>query len=190
VPGVRTGSDMVYAGAGSDLVWGDSLALISTTIIRGAGVTTSDWNYSRDDAEDAIERFATLTDSADYWLALQGKDCRNEDDIFGADGDDILFGQAGDDKVKGENGNDWVIGGDGQDYVDGGYGSDKVSSGNDNSSSLRSAVAARLVNWKDSFKSFGLAYNPFGGLNLGKGKSNDGSFDFLTFDTRDSRNDW
>jgi Ca2+-binding RTX toxin-like protein len=192
VPGVRTGSDTIYGGAGNDLVWGDSMALITTTVTRGVGVTTSDWNYSHDDAEDAIERFATLTDSADYWLALQGGGhcaVSDADEIYGGDGDDILFGQAGDDKLRGESGNDWLVGGDGQDNIDGGYGSDRTSSGNDSSSTLRGAVAARLISWKESFKSFGLPYNPFGGLNLGKGKPSDGSFDFLTFDTRASRND-
>jgi len=189
VPGAKVGADVIIGGKGDDLVWGDSLAIVTTTVTRGAGVGYKDFDYAEDDAEDAIERFAVLTDSADYWLALKDDDCRNADDISGGEGDDILFGQAGDDKLRGENGNDWVIGGDGQDYVDGGPGSDKTSSGNDNSSSLRGAVALRLISWKESFKSFGLPYMPFGGLNLGKGPSQNGSFDFLTFDTRSSHDD-
>jgi hypothetical protein len=82
-----------------------------------------------------------------------------------------------------------MIGGDGQDNLDGGYGSDKTSSGNESSSSLRGAVAARLVSWKESFKSFGLPYNPFGGLNLGNGHSSERSFDFLTLDISATRDD-
>lgn len=74
------------------------------------------------------------------------------------------------------------MGGNGKDSIDGGPGKDKESSGNSNSSSLRAAVAARLVNWKETFKGFGLPYNPFGGLHLRNGSSH-GSFDFLTFDS-------
>jgi Ca2+-binding RTX toxin-like protein len=194
VRGLKVNADVISGGAGNDLIWGDSLALISTTVTRGAGVSSKDFAYSEDDAEDGVERFAVLTDSADYWLALQGGghgrcDFTNADDISGGDGDDILFGQAGDDKLRGDGGDDWLIGGDGDDCLDGGTGKNKKSSGNENSSSLRSAVAARLITWQDTFKNFGLPYNPFGGLNLGKGPCNNGDFDFLTLDTRGSRRD-
>src|SRR6185436_19932751 len=131
----------------------------------------------------------SLTDTADFWLTLQdGGHCDNDygDTINGGDGDDILFGQAGSDKLKGENGNDWLIGGEGShDYLDGGSGSDKTSSGNDNSSTLRSTVSSRLVNWKDSFKNYGVPFSPFGGLKAtkyGGGCSDRDSFDFLTLD--------
>jgi Ca2+-binding RTX toxin-like protein len=187
VHGLRVNADTISAGAGNDVVWGDSLALVSTTLTRGAGVSYKDFDHAKDHAEDAIERFATLTDSADYWFALQKE--AGGDDISGGAGDDILFGQAGDDKVRGESGNDWVIGGDGHDHVDGGTGSDNTISGNESSSSLRAALAARLINWKDAFKGFGLPYLPFDGLNLGKGSGQNGSFDFLTFDKRPGRDD-
>jgi Ca2+-binding RTX toxin-like protein len=189
IAGVKVGADVLTGGAGNDLIWGDSVALVSTSVVRGAGVSSKDFDRVEDSAEDAIERFAALTDSADYWLALQGGghcDYGSADDIWGGDGDDILFGQAGDDKVRGESGNDWVIGGDGSDYVDGGPGSDKTSSGNENSSSLRSALAARLVTWQETFTGFGLAYNPFAGLHLGKQQD---SFQFLTFNKHPSHDD-
>jgi Ca2+-binding RTX toxin-like protein len=200
LPGLKVGADVIFGDKGDDLVWGDNLAIVSTNVIRGAGVSYKDFDYSENDAEDGIERFAVLTDSADYWLALQGHHHHgddndgwcldNSDDIAGGEGNDILFGQAGNDKLRGEAGDDWLIGGDGQDSVDGGTGKNKTSSGNDNSSSLRSAVAARLmINWKDAFKGFGLPYSPFGGLNLGNGPCNNDSFDFLTLERRVTRND-
>jgi len=184
---VSSSADVINGGAGNDLVWGDSLALVSTTVTRGPGISSSSYYRAEDDAEDALCGLVMLTDSADYWLALQdGGHCGNDyaDTISGGDGDDILFGQAGNDKVKGENGNDWVIGGDGNDYVDGGSGSDKTSSGNDNSSSLRSSIASRLINWKDSFKNFGVPFSPFGGLKPTKyqGNGDPDSFDFLEID--------
>ena len=60
----------------------------------------------------------------------------------------------------------------------------RTSSGNDNSSSLRSGVASRLVNWKDSFKNFGVPFTPFGGMKPVKydGHGQPGSFDFLEVD--------
>jgi len=76
------------------------------------------------------------------------------------------------------------VGGDGSDSIDPGTGSNHVSSGNDNSTGLRTAVAGSFVNWKDSFKNFGVPFTPFGGLKPVKysGNSQPGSFDFLEID--------
>jgi Ca2+-binding RTX toxin-like protein len=184
---VSSSADVINGGAGNDLAWGDSLALVSTTVTRGAGISNSNYSRAASDAEDALCGLVMLTDSADYWLALQdGGHCGNDyaDTISGGDGDDILFGQAGEDRIKGDNGADWLIGGDGSDSLDGGAGSDKESSGNESSSSLRSSVASRLINWKDSFKNFGVPFTPFGGLKPTKyqGNGDPDSFDFLQID--------
>jgi Ca2+-binding RTX toxin-like protein len=185
---VTSSADLITGGSGNDLAWGDSLAVQSTTITRGAGIPNSSYYDAADDAEDALCSLVTITDSADYWLALQdGGHCDNDygDTINGGDGDDILFGQAGDDKLRGEAGSDWLVGGAGyNDCLDGGAGSDHTSNGNDSSSSLRSAVNSRLVNWKDSFKNYGVPFSPFGGLKTTKygGCSDRDSFDFLTLD--------
>jgi len=40
-------------------------------------------------------------------------------------------------------------------------------------------VTARLINWTNSFKNFGLPYSPFGGLTPDNGKPKPTSFDFL-----------
>jgi len=179
IAGLKVGADTIDAGRGDDLVWGDSLALAGTTVARGAGVTDADWKDSSGDAGDAIERFAVLTDSADYWLALRVLD--NGDDIAGGDGNDIPYGQAGNDRIRGEAGDDYLIGGDGDnDSLDGGLGTNKKTDGNDNSSTLRAAVAARLINWKDTFKNFGVPFAPFGGKTPETGnRAKPSSFDFL-----------
>jgi Ca2+-binding RTX toxin-like protein len=184
---VSSSQDIINGGAGNDVVWGDSLALVTSTVTRGAGISSSTWSRAEDDAEDALGGLVCLTDSADYWLALQdGGHCENDyaDTISGGDGDDILFGQAGNDRLKGDGGNDWLIGGDGSDSLDGGYGSDKETSGNESSSSLRSSIASKLINWKDSFKNFGVPFSPFGGLKPTKyqGNGDPDSFDFLEID--------
>jgi Ca2+-binding RTX toxin-like protein len=187
VPSVRIASDTISGGAGDDVVWGDSLAVVETSVKRGTGVGYKDFDGVDDDADDAIEVFATLTDSADYWLALQDHhhddDQWNADVISGGDGHDILFGQVGEDRLRGDAGDDWLVGGDGKDDLEGGLGKDKETSGSENSSSLRSAVKARLVNWADKFSSFGLPFKPFGGLELDRhGKPKPSSFDFLEID--------
>jgi len=193
IAGLKVGADVINAGKGDDLVYGDSLAIVRSTVVRGTGVSYRDFDAVEDYAEEAIESFTALTDTADYWLALQGRHHHdnddddgwcldNGDDIAGGDGNDILFGQAGNDRLKGEAGDDWLIGGDGQDSLDGGTGKNKTSNGNENSSSLRAAVAARLVNWKDTFKNFGVPFAPFDSTLQKCGKPKPSSFDFLDID--------
>jgi Ca2+-binding RTX toxin-like protein len=195
VAGLKIGADVIDGGSDDDLVYGDSLAIVTATVTRGAGVTSKDFYAVDGDAEDAIERFAVLTDGAEYWLAQQGHHHHddwdddpwgfdNGDDIAGGAGNDILFGQAGNDNVRGEAGDDWVIGGSGNDTADGGPGWDNVRAGSDESKALRSAVASRMIDWQDSFKYYGLPFAPFGCLAPGKGvtQSNIASFDFLSID--------
>ena len=45
-------------------------------------------------------------------------------------------------------------------------------------------IASRLVNWKDTFKNFGVPFAPFGGLKPTKynGNGDPDSFDFLEID--------
>jgi Ca2+-binding RTX toxin-like protein len=195
---IKVGADTISGGSGADLIWGDNLALVSTTIKRGAGIGNSDYGRAKDRAEDGLKRLAELTDSATAWLVQQGgkhhhhdghwqhdgKHVRfdNGDDISGGDGDDIVFGQAGNDTLRGDAGNDWLVGGDGKDTLTGGTGKDKLKNGSDESKDLQNAVASRMINWEDSFKRYGVPFAPFGGLTLAKGHghSNFASFDFLS----------
>lgn len=197
-PSVKVGADTISGGDGDDLIWGDSLALVQTTVTRGAGVDYKDFKRAEDGVEDGLEAIVELTDAATYWLAPlhlhhphhhhhhgHGEHVHfdNGDDISGGEGDDILFGQDGDDTLRGDAGDDWLIGGGGKDKLDGGKGKDETKSGSDYSSKLQKAVAERMVDWEDSFRSYGLAYAPFAGLTLAKGgQSNFVSFDFLSYD--------
>jgi Ca2+-binding RTX toxin-like protein len=197
---LKMGSDTIEGGAGNDLVYGDSLAVLDFSVTRGAGISNSDWNKVSDNAEHGASQIAILTDSADYWGHLNGgrdEDYHDDwdhgwaycatkfdhgDDIKGGDGDDILFGQAGDDKLQGENGDDWLVGGSGNDALNGGLGRRNDYSGENNSSTLRYLVGARLVNWDGSYGGYGLPYQPFGQTGvLKKGVSSHmDDFSFLT----------
>jgi Ca2+-binding RTX toxin-like protein len=201
---IKVGADTISGGNGADLIWGDKLALIGSTVTRGAGLGWKDFDRAKDEVEDGLEAIVELADSATYWLASQhhhlphhhhndddhrhhhGEPVRFDsgDDISGGEGDDILFGQGGNDTLRGDAGSDWLVGGDGKDSLDGGPGKDKLKSGSDSSSGLREAVASRTVDWDDSFKHYGLTYAPFGGLTLAKGggQSNLASFAFLSYD--------
>ena len=202
-PDVKFDADRIFGGNGDDTVWGDSVAVVQSKVIRGVGVSSKDFDKVDGDAKDAIEMFAALTDRADYWLALEGGHHHhhhgghghhggehahfdNGDQISGGDGNDIIFGQGGNDTLCGDAGDDWLVGGDGDDKLIGGTGKkDKLNYGNDDSSSLKSAVASRMnINWSDSFKNYGLPFAPFGGLTLGKGHggSNFANFDFFSCD--------
>jgi Ca2+-binding RTX toxin-like protein len=204
--GIKVGADVIWGGSGKDLIWGDNLALITSTVTRGAGLSWSYFDKARDEAEDGLEACVELTDSATYWLAQQGGGHHHHDDgqwhhdepaefdngdvISGGDGDDIVFGQGGDDTLRGDAGNDWLVGGDGSDKLDGGPGWDKTTSGNESSSALRSSVAARMIDWDDSFRGYGLAYAPFGGFALASGgQPNLASFEFLFYDRPGHRDD-
>jgi len=52
---VSIGNDVIIGGAGDDLVWGDSLALVSSTITRGAGISNRDYSRAKDAARDALD---------------------------------------------------------------------------------------------------------------------------------------
>jgi Ca2+-binding RTX toxin-like protein len=187
--GIKVGADIISGDSGNDLIWGDSVAVVSSAVVRGAEVGWREYDEARDDAKDGVDAFVALTDSALDWLAPQGRGhdhCDvpafdNGDDISGGDGDDIAFGEGGNDTLRGNAGNDWLVGGEGKDLLDGGPGWDKSTSGNESSSALRKAVAERMINWDDPFGTYGLERAPFGGLTLGKGHAqpNIASFEFL-----------
>ena len=186
---VKIGGDTILGGAGDDLIWGDNLALVSSTLTRGSGLGSKDFARAEDEAEDALEAIVQLTDQHDHhhhhdghWH--HGAHFDNGDDISGGEGDDILFGQDGDDKLRGDAGNDWLVGGDGKDCLDGGSGKDRLESGNDGSSDLQRAIGKRMIDWTGSFSTYGLTYAPFGGLTLAKGGGhpNFASFQLLSYE--------
>ena len=169
----KSGADVISGGAGDDLIFGDSLARISSAVTRGAGLGWHDFHKASDEAKDALEAIVALDDR----YRDDGAACASSDDISGGAGNDILFGQAGNDTLRGDAGNDRLVGGDGKDKLDGGPGWDHTTSGNENSSSLRKAVAARMVDWEGSFPQFV-------GLTLATGgwQPNLSNFAFLSYD--------
>jgi len=182
---------IILAMAFGYVIFGDSVALVTSTVSRGEGLGWKDFRKAQGDAEDALEAIISLTD----WLAPRGGEHHrhqhhgkhahfdNGDHISGGEGDDILFGQDGNDTLRGDAGSDWLIGGNGKDRLDGGPGRDKSTSGNENSSSLRSKVGARMIDWSNAFGNHGLTQPPFAGLTLAKGgQSNFVSFAFLSYD--------
>jgi Ca2+-binding RTX toxin-like protein len=148
---VRVGADRIDGGMGDDLVFGDGLGSITSTLQRASGIPHADYAYARSDALKALERLATLADTA-----------ASGDNLDGAQGNDILFGQDGDDVMSGGDGDDWLIGGADQDVLDGGAGDDELKSGHHNSRALREAVAAVQINWEGAFSRFGQPFLPFG----------------------------
>ncbi len=189
---VKSGADTISGGAGADLIWGDNLALVSSTLTRGSGLGWKDFERAEDEVEDGLRAIVDLTDPHHHhdhdhhhhghWHHDAHFD--NGDDISGGEGDDILFGQDGDDKLRGDAGNDWLVGGDGNDWLDGGSGKDRQDSGSDGSSDLQRAIGARMIDWNGSFGTYGLTYAPFGGLTLAKGggHSNLASFQLLSYE--------
>jgi len=144
-----TGNDSVDAGAGNDVVFGDSAAWVAAQLSVDPAISKCAFSRLRSVAYDALD------DLAEMWLGQQGgsggwfrfgdcdgslylsrggssgcgKSLSGNDRIHGGDGDDLLLGQGGDDSLWGDAGNDWLFGGDGHDSLDGGPGCDRVDHG-------------------------------------------------------------
>jgi Ca2+-binding RTX toxin-like protein len=173
------GNDTLDGGAGNDLMFGDSVALVAPAMAVAPGVSGRDFCTVRHEIEDVLEDlieigqhqyighgwFPPYDDHHDF-----GDDCHGmaggNDSMTGGDGDDILFGQGGDDTLRGGAGNDWLIGGDGKDTLDKGTGKDKISNGDDYSKDLWEKVQTRLIDWTGKFEGWQIPGN--GGRNYTK----------------------
>jgi len=206
---IEADADTIYGGAGDDLVWGDSIALITETIDRAPGISNFDFARASHEVAEGLDRLAALTDETDAWFEFAGRnhdhthdsltwvrtsdrdwerahhhDRDDGDFISGGDGNDILFGQDGVDVIHGDAGNDWLIGGGGNwyDSLDGGPGYDRVYQGDNNSKSLRDAVSAAMPAWSGAFATLGLSIVPFSGnTTTTSGHPSLADFDYLTF---------
>ena len=179
---LMSGADEIDGGAGDDLVFGDSYALLTTAIVQGEGVDSCAYDLARLDVNRGLDQLASVKDPIDLWIDFDYKDqhrsffdsawnhhrhqvqnhVQNMDNISGNDGNDILFGEDGEDVVSGGIGDDWLIGGADKDVLSGDAGDDTVRNGEDSSSQLQAAVAARQIDWEDSFSGFGQPFVPFG----------------------------
>ncbi len=175
-------ADSIDGGAGDDIVWGDSLALLTTEIVRtdSESEALSEFKYK---PKQGLEQLAQPVDAAELWLDYKGghqhhpyfeengypeHERDNGDSITGDEGSDILFGQEGEDTILGGAGDDWLIGGAKKDELDGGTGDNEVNNGDSNSSKLREEVAGRLIDWEGAFDGVGLSFTPFSGTTIGK----------------------
>ncbi|MGA7984423.1 MAG: calcium-binding protein [Burkholderiales bacterium] len=166
---IQVDSDTINGGAGDDLIYGDSAAMISSTIVRAHGVSSRDFGNALNEVGDGLSRLMAVSGGTDLWVEFSKHDHdhghdhygwahdsdrdreqahhHDNDDgdvIFGGDGNDILFGQDGRDQLHGDAGDDWLIGGSGpcndHDLLDGGGGRDKLYPGSNNSRQLRDLV--------------------------------------------------
>jgi Ca2+-binding RTX toxin-like protein len=176
------GNDVMDGGNGNDLMFGDSLALISTNVALGAGVSTRDWAV--DAAWDALEDIAEVGHHeahhgwwhhhhvdwnhgwdhhhhGDDWGGdVWGEDFQitsGNDRLTGGAGDDIMLGQNGDDRLDGGAGNDYLVGGGDHDTLSGGTGSNTTRSGHDTGSTLADKIEARWVDWSNHLRPYGSA---------------------------------
>jgi Ca2+-binding RTX toxin-like protein len=199
--------DTIEGGKGDDVIWGDSVAMLTTDIVRGEGLDSKDKDYKdgKHHAKHSLKQLAKLDNANQLWLdsdnnghhqhawfeALghdhkhKGKHGKHHyhnssDDISGGEGNDVMFGQAGDDTLRGDAGKDWLIGGKGKDELDGGADKDKLKKDEDKSGKLRDEVGARLIDWGAGYDGVGLSLTPFSGTTLNKHGPNLVDYDYLT----------
>jgi hypothetical protein len=207
---VETDADMIYGGTGNDVIWGDSVALLTQTINRGSGISSRDWSDASHDVGDGLDSLASLTNETDYWLDFRDRDHDHSHDNFtyarqadkdfehahhhdhddvdfisGGDGNDIIFGQDGNDILQGNAGDDWLIGGgpDCRDSLDGGTGHNHLYQGDNNSDTLEDLVEAAMPTWSGAFSTLGLPVVPFSAnTSTTNGHPSLADFDYLRFE--------
>jgi Ca2+-binding RTX toxin-like protein len=144
------GIDLIFSGAGNDLVIGGTAG---DTLHAGSGndlvfgdhaLVTGDIDLAPLPLAMAVKPFV-FTSISTQNLAGDGRSVAGDDVIFGDTGDDILLGQQGADILLGQDGDDDLIGGhnvaggqDGADVLDAGAGYDVLAG--DNASVLRTGT--------------------------------------------------
>ncbi len=122
--------DVINAGAGNDIIWGDGRdSITGLSPISGKG----DIIYG-EDGDDVIyggnEDEVSINPAKDQLFGGSGNDYLfgegGHDVLVGGIGDDSLNGGTGKDELYGEDGNDSLTGGRGNDIIDGGSGYDTL----------------------------------------------------------------
>jgi Ca2+-binding RTX toxin-like protein len=206
---IQINADSIVGGSGNDLIWGDSVALLNSTITRATGIADKDYKEASRDAQDGLDRLLAMSGDSELWFsyAERSHDHDHEhwtwaryddgeweskhhhahdggDLIAAGDGDDIVYGQDGEDTLQGGSGNDWLIGGsgDGKDLLDGGSGANKLYKDDNDSSQLRDLVKLALSTWTTTFRTSGLPIVAFGSnTQPAKGHSQRADYDTLEF---------
>ena len=187
---IEVGSDVIYGGAGNDLIFGDSVYMLGGTIIRASGVGSRDFAAASSEIGEGLDRLMTVYGGTDQWVEFSEHDHDHSNDkyswahgsdqdreraqhhnyddgdtIFGGDGSDIIFGQGGGDVLHGDAGDDWLIGGSDQDSLDGGSGKNKLYQDYIYSKQLHDLVSAATptVDWSGKTGSFFGANVPVSG---------------------------
>ncbi|MEG2817795.1 MAG: retention module-containing protein [Comamonas sp.] len=117
-------SDTIHAGAGDDVILGDSI--YSTAADKGWADYLE--KHPNATAADRLNDIYTNLTTGSQSYAQEGSVGGN-DNLYGGAGNDTIFGQAGDDKLYGESGNDKLYGGTGKDLLVGGTGNDVLTGG-------------------------------------------------------------
>jgi Ca2+-binding RTX toxin-like protein len=152
------GMDTIQGEGGDDLIWGDSVALLSLDVQAGAGLNakSKDYKDGKKHAEHALKDLSKLGDAKHVWFDLDHHghhhhhhhhdhhDAAHEQfahlEVNGYRGDqkskdhhhnngDDLSGGDGNDVIFGQSGDDRLGGGDGDDWLIGGDGKNDLDGG-------------------------------------------------------------
>jgi hypothetical protein len=135
------GNDTLNGGAGADLMFGDSAALLASAVTVSPQLKKSDSPAALHQGQDIAEHL--LETGHHGW---HDHDATGGDDVMnGGAGDDVIFGQDGRDILRGGAGNDWLIGGGSdKDVLEDTLGQNKLFQGENDSKALREVLATRL----------------------------------------------
>ena len=179
---MQVNADIINGGAGDDLIWGDSLALVNTRIVRAAGISNKVFEDASHEAQEGLDQSVMLTTGLTN--PENGSSLNASDIISGGAGNDIIFGQNGQDQLWGDAGNDWLLGGAGKDTLNGGTGANQLYSEETNTNKLRSLITSTMSNWSTAFTSVGLPVVPFSNnTQTASGSETSDNYDTLEFVT-------
>ncbi|WP_197485225.1 MULTISPECIES: tandem-95 repeat protein [unclassified Vibrio] len=150
------GVDSITSGAGSDILFGDSINFASIDVqgvpaIQKYIADKTNQFESDVDTKDMFTYISQHTDEFD-----QSDDSHKDDVLYGGADDDILFGQGGNDILTGGSGDDLLLGGAGDDILDGGLGEDIMTGGSGADTFVWTQADLRVFNETDTIIDFSI----------------------------------
>lgn len=115
------GSDVIYAGETSDIIFGDTLLI-------------DDLQKYQSDPFGYVQQYFSTDNVSEKSALVEAQHHLGKNDWISAGaGNDVVFGQGGDDYIDGSDGDDIIFGGDGNDTILGGSGTNQLfgNDGND-----------------------------------------------------------